>query len=731
MDRSIVFIGCLLYVIVQTVIADEWGYSGAHDPSHWYEQAPICGKDSQSPVDIKTNEVLIDPNQRMLKLRGYGQALAGEFVNNGHAVTLVLPTNQTYQLSGGGMGDNTYHALQLHFHWAAPTSTDGSEHTVDGKHYPVEMHIVHIKEPYTSLDQVKDMSDGLAVLGVFIDVGDKENPSFEKLLETAQTCKYKDSKTTLESGPRLISLLPDSASFYRYSGSLTTPPCYEAVTWTVFQEPVMISQSQLEMLQSLKSVSAPDAVKDIGHSMINSTIEDTSKESLESIDNLGGNYRPTQPLNGRIISSYLDIKFSKDEKGTHGWTYYGSDIGTGEWYQSYPTCGLGSQSPINIDITKTKKLKDAPTSTSPVKPLMFSGYDQALSGTFVNNGHAVKLNINNNAPSYTISGGGLTDSYTALQLHFHWGEISYAGDMHGGSEHTINDKRYPAEMHIVHGKTSYLSSLADFQANSSDTYVVIGLMIDTAHNDDTDAKQDNDYGKNENMQKLIEAIDKVTYKDDSVDFRNGPNLASLLPHDTSFYRYNGSLTTPPCSETVIWTLLSNPVTISVNQFIAFQRLFSDIDGDVIQRKSIKLLNEAVRDGKEDSYTILDDYPAESAKETLRSLVGGNSLNSKTLLTEYLPGNETKDHLLRNNYRPVQQLNNRIVYIYEDNGADPAPSGEPVESKGISTLAIILICIVVGVIVLIVTTFLVRRCCCKKQKKSKYTAAKRTDEQVNL
>lgn len=611
------------------------------------------------------------------------------------------------------MGTKTYTALQLHFHWAAPGSTKGSEHTVNGKHYDAEMHIVHMKDPYKSVDQIKDMPDGLTVLGVFLSVEDDvpDNAPYQRLFDAIKHCSYQGDEAVLGDGPPLISLLPPSQSFYRYSGSLTTPPCYEAVVWTVFQEPVAISRAQLEVLQSLKPTSNPS---------------NHHKRSADEDDDatLSGNFRPTQPLHGRIVTSFLDIGFQKAKEDSH-WTYHGHG-GTGEWAGDYPVCDGDKQSPINVISTEAK----APGEDShEVKALSFSGYENALAGKFINNGHSVQLNFGEKTS--LVTEGGLDDSYTALQLHFHWGKLDSDGELHGGSEHTLDDKRYPAEMHIVHGRTSYLSELSAFQKNSSNTYTVLGVFVDV--HDDGD-EHDNDAGSNEDMQKLFDAIEKVQFSGKSTEFANGPTLASLLPDSKAFYRYEGSLTTPPCSEAVIWTLFEDPVRISRNQFIAFQRLFSAEMDDVTQANSIgkmmtnhhvdaRISNEKDKEnpalpesGEEgDADSEADDSESPSVRVNSAILPSGNHDTGD---------NDTAKYMLRDNYRPVQPVNGRTVYYYSSAG----PQGEPAAHSGPPVLEIVL-CTIAGVVVFIIMIAVGMRCCCKKDKKTEYKAARRTEGDV--
>uniref|UniRef100_A0A3Q1GH93 Carbonic anhydrase n=1 Tax=Acanthochromis polyacanthus TaxID=80966 RepID=A0A3Q1GH93_9TELE len=126
------------------------------------------------------------------------------------------------EVSGGGL-NGTYSTIQFHFHWGDTEHHPGSEHTIDDHRYPMEMHIVSLKKGL-AVEQAIEKSDGIAVLGFFINV--------------YNTCdSYLELKNISING--LIGDV-DLTKFYRYMGSLTTPMCNEAVAWTVFQEPINI-----------------------------------------------------------------------------------------------------------------------------------------------------------------------------------------------------------------------------------------------------------------------------------------------------------------------------------------------------------------------------------------------------------------------------------------------------------------------------------------------------------
>ncbi|XP_020608770.1 carbonic anhydrase 12-like [Orbicella faveolata] len=122
--------------------------------------------------------------------------------------------------------------------------------------------------------------DGLAVLGLFIQVGGKINTAFS-FLESARNLT--SSYTSISDIPafRFDRILPaNKTKYFRYSGSLTTPSCKESVTWTVFRDAVNISQYQMNLLRQLRKTYTTTSV---------------------------GNFRPVQPLYDRIIRASFQV----------------------------------------------------------------------------------------------------------------------------------------------------------------------------------------------------------------------------------------------------------------------------------------------------------------------------------------------------------------------------------------------------------------------------------------
>ncbi|XP_054583016.1 carbonic anhydrase 9 [Eptesicus fuscus] len=248
-----------------------WRYGG--DPP-WPQVAPTCAGRFQSPVDIRPEHTALSPALRPLQLLGFELPPLPELRlrNNGHTVQLTLPPGLQMALGPG----REYRALQLHLHWGS-AGRPGSEHTVGGHRFPAEVHVVHLSTAFATVDEALGRPGGLAVLAAFLQEGPEENSAYEQLLSHLKEVAEEDSETRVP-GLDVSALLPsDLSRYFRYEGSLTTPPCAQGVIWTVFNQTVRLSAKQLHSLSD--SLWGP---------------EDSPLQL---------NFRATQPLNGRTIEA--------------------------------------------------------------------------------------------------------------------------------------------------------------------------------------------------------------------------------------------------------------------------------------------------------------------------------------------------------------------------------------------------------------------------------------------
>jgi carbonic anhydrase len=218
-----------------------WSYQGGNGPAHWAELDMAYKKCKfglqQSPINIETAKVKRDPLRPTVFAYKSGPA---EMVNDGHSIQVNLPAGSTVTIDGVA-----YKLLEFHFHTP-------SEELIDGKPYPLEVHLVH-----------KDVYENLAFVAILFKEG-KENPGLKPIFSSLPA-KVGGTKKLPAVDP--AAMLPDERSFYEFIGSLTTPPCSENVLWRVLKTPVEVSPSQLAAFRKLYKMNA----------------------------------RPVQPLNGRII----------------------------------------------------------------------------------------------------------------------------------------------------------------------------------------------------------------------------------------------------------------------------------------------------------------------------------------------------------------------------------------------------------------------------------------------
>ncbi|MCZ7836015.1 MULTISPECIES: carbonic anhydrase [Atlantibacter] len=224
-------------------LASHWSYEGHGSPEHWGElsnEFKECqaGK-NQSPIDITS---ALDAHIAPLDVH-YSQSPVA-LLNNGHTVQASFDQKANNIVDF----DNIKVDLQQ-FHFHAP-----SENTINGKHAAMEMHLVH-----------KENNGDVVVVAVMFNIG-AENPALTALWK--QMPQQAEKSAPLTTKIDMNTLLPADKTYWRFSGSLTTPPCSEGVTWLVMKHPLTLSEAQL---QQFKAVMHHD------------------------------NNRPVQPLHGRVV----------------------------------------------------------------------------------------------------------------------------------------------------------------------------------------------------------------------------------------------------------------------------------------------------------------------------------------------------------------------------------------------------------------------------------------------
>jgi len=200
-----------------------WGYTGHNTPETWGTLSPkyhSCSEGiNQSPINITSS--ISDSKHEPLNLE-YKKG-SNEVVNNGHTIQVNVDAGDTFVVDG-----ITFDLKQFHFH-------SPSENRINGKAFPLEAHFVHL-----------DKDGNIAVVAVMFEEG-AENKDIAKIWEKMP--KEAGGKSELKVGDIAANLIPEKQHYYRFNGSLTTPPCTEGVRWFVLEKPLTISKEQVEKFQ--------------------------------------------------------------------------------------------------------------------------------------------------------------------------------------------------------------------------------------------------------------------------------------------------------------------------------------------------------------------------------------------------------------------------------------------------------------------------------------------------
>ena len=200
--------------------AAEWSYQGATAPEHWAELSPAyaaCKAQNQTPIDIRHTARTSLPSLHI----AYSSD-AQTLTNTGHTVQVGYADGSSIEVDG-----DKFMLKQMHFHTP-------SENHINGKSYPMEGHLVHAN------------ADGaLAVIAVMFTEG-KDHIDLARLWQVMPKTTGASTNLPIANMVAASHFLPTSQDYYRFSGSLTTPPCSEGVRWLVMKNPIEASAAQIK-----------------------------------------------------------------------------------------------------------------------------------------------------------------------------------------------------------------------------------------------------------------------------------------------------------------------------------------------------------------------------------------------------------------------------------------------------------------------------------------------------
>lgn len=288
---------CLCLLCFTTVLGnweEWWTYDGISGPDFWGLLNPdwnLCSKGRrQSPVDLNPSTLLFDPHLKPLQVDQ--SRISGIITNTGHGVIFrvsdSLAPGLAVNISGGPLSYQ-YRFHELHIHYGR-SDDRGSEHTIAGKPFPAEVQIFGFNSDlYANMSEAVELrrSEGLVGISILLQLGDLSHSELRVLTGQLHRITYRGQEAAMKH-LSIKELLPETEHFMTYEGSLTMPGCHETVTWIVLNKPIYITKQQLYLLRKLMQ-----------------------GDELNARAPLSDNFRPTLPVNQRLVRTNIDFKWKQ------------------------------------------------------------------------------------------------------------------------------------------------------------------------------------------------------------------------------------------------------------------------------------------------------------------------------------------------------------------------------------------------------------------------------------